>query len=125
MSLLCKAFSYHMCSGKLQSKNSLICCHECNIYDTCEARCNNNPAICNMCKEGEVVKAEKPESDTVVRQVAKYDADTGELLEVYENVKEAQVKNNLQSCRGIYSVIRGDQKTSNGFKWGYVDGQTN
>lgn len=57
------------------------------------------------------------------RPVAKYNKETGELLEVYASAKNAADANNLL-VNSLYSTIRKENGTLGGFKWGYVDGQT-
>lgn len=120
MSLLCKAFAYQPCSNKNYVLNTVICCHDCPDYKYCAKRCNNKPSICGKSEGLE----EEWAGGRRTRHVAKYNKETGELLEVYASAKNAADANNLL-VNSLYSTIRKKNGTLGGFKWGYVDGQTN
>ena len=56
-----------------------------------------------------------------VKSVAKLDAETGAVLEVYPSIAEASRINKHASASGISGVLSGQKITSHGFKWEYVD----
>lgn len=61
---------------------------------------------------GKVMKAKKS------RPVGKIDLNTGEIIETYSSVREAEIKNNIQ--RHIGKVCLGKRKTAGGFGWEYL-----
>lgn len=121
MSLLCKAFAYQACSNsKTVMKKKIICCHSCEDYKYCQVRCENKPSICGKSERKEV----KQPATKKVRNVAKYNKETGELLQVYESVKAAALDNNIKT-NTLYSALVKNSGICSGFKWRYVDEQTN
>lgn len=70
---------------------------------------------------GEEVKLENTRK---AKQVAKYNAETEELLQVYDSAKEAAVDNNV-NLNSLYRVLTKKSGIGLGFKWGYYDGQIN
>ena len=121
----CNAFKMHGCMKKA-TQAPLICCHSCRCYDECEVRCQNKPRSCGM---GKVTDAElhKPFEETLKRKtkrVAKYDADTGELIAVFESIKDAanSVEDGPFASRAalIGKCANGIQKTAKGYVWKFV-----
>ena len=121
MSLLCRAFAYQACSNsKTVMKKKIICCHSCEDYKYCQVRCENKPSICGKSESEEV----KTPVIRKTKQVAKYNAETEELLQVYDNAKEAAIDNNI-NLNSLYRVLTKKSGIGLGFKWGYIDEQTN
>lgn len=124
----CKAFTMHGCMKKATTL-PLVCCHSCRNYVTCSFRCENKPMSCGM----NVVTDEKlykPFEGTITKKkkqrgVAKYDAETGELLAVYESVKDAaysvQNGNLASNITLICRCASGGQKSSKGYAWRHID----
>lgn len=58
------------------------------------------------------------------KKVAKIDITTNEIIEIYENIKDAMIKNNYgnnsRQCH-ISDCCLGKRKTCKGFKWIYLD----
>lgn len=53
--------------------------------------------------------------------VAKYN-DAGELLDVYDSIKEAAESNGIKTSANIIAAIKGKQKRCGGFRWRYFYG---
>ena len=118
MALLCKAFAYQSCSNKKNVVRTNICCHDCEEYKNCKVRCENRPSICGKSEQGEIVQ---PVGHTQVRQVAKYNAETGELIAVYVSAKVAASINGINEST-LYHALGKKDGTCNGFIWRYYNG---
>ena len=59
--------------------------------------------------------------ETKGKSVAKYN-DEGELLEIYDSIKEAAELNNIKTPSNISAAIAGKQKRCGGFRWRYFYG---
>lgn len=121
MSLLCKVFPYQPCSDTKYALGQTLCCHDCAEYKYCQIRCENRPSLCGKSEHGEYdIDIDGKRS----RQVAKYNAETGELIAVYVNSKTAASVNELSiSC--LYHALRKKDGKCHGFIWRYYNGKTN
>ena len=61
--------------------------------------------------------------ETRGKSVAKYN-DDGELLDIYDSIKEAAEANNIKTSSNIIAAISGKQKRCGGFRWRYFYGNT-
>lgn len=61
--------------------------------------------------------------ETKGKAVAKYN-DNGELLDIYDSIKEAAESNNIKTSSNISAAIAGKQKRCGGFRWRYFYGNT-
>lgn len=57
------------------------------------------------------------------KMVAQIDNETGEVVQIYSSAVEAAKLNNFKSPGKINSCARGENKTSYGFKWKYIENQ--
>lgn len=56
--------------------------------------------------------------ESTYRMVAKIDKDSGEILDIYKSVSEAERENSIP--RHVGQVCSGKRKTAGGYKWRYV-----
>lgn len=115
MALLCKAFPFQPCSNKKYEKKTTICCHDCGEYKYCLIRCENAPSLCGKSEQGELVEVM---SVYKARRVAKYNAETLELIEVYPSVKVAAIENDVMEG-SLYKALCKKEGSWHGFVWRY------
>jgi hypothetical protein len=83
----------------------------------------SNLIYINKPKPDKTPKEKHPNTTNKKAPVAKYDMN-GKLLEVYESVTDAKLKNNVDR-KSIYNVCNEKQKQSGGFIWKYHTSTSN
>ena len=115
----CQAFMMHGCQKNIEKGRPLICCQSCSQKAECYFACMNNPRKCGMSKSCPEVEEPMKKKAKKTKPICKLDADTGEVLAVYESVESA-AHENMISPSTLYSAVRLGQ-IRRGCKWRYKE----
>lgn len=116
----CNAYNSQPCQSwrGVNSTGRVQCCRHCKKYDDCKLmKCKNNTDKCGKI----VFDAVKVDSCKKGKRVAKLDAVTGEVLAIYDTVKQASEATGIKCSGSISQVCRGKGVTTGGYKWRYVE----